>query len=467
MSKAKQINILVIGGSGHWANLNYYNNIINFRRKESKIIIKVRAIIDTQNPYKQNTKSNLKKILVEDNPVWINPLDYKCIKQVFSKINELDIEIAIISSPPILHYEYLTFCIKNNIDTICDKPITCSFGSSNNQIKATSIFRKYKKIVKLYEKQLRVNPNLNIVTILRRRGLKCFTEIADEISSNHDRYGVGLNNMTLNVNASKLLYPSEILHNGAHGLCYGVGSLSHSAYHYIDLIAWFVSIAPGDAKYLKISLNYAYRLKDYLFNKDYKTIGKINNENIKAYNPNFLLSKQTLNTELNTVYNLELLNSNRKKIGNILFSYNQVGFSPRTNPYNGSWDDPANVHGGGRMSSFIFNIHQGGILSCLIQKNDIVFEGYEIRSEVRRHPNTAVNKKKEHETFLYKDPYNSGTTLNNAFSDFVFYVSRKKKIINHPIIRSIKSERLSMGIYAKFYELISQPWPVKRFMKIK
>jgi len=101
----KNLNILVAGGSGFWAECNHYPSLLSL--KQEGIPIKVVAIIDIRNPRREKDRPNLTKILQYDDPLWINARG-KTEKELQAELNKLyrksQIDIAIVTTNPSYHF---------------------------------------------------------------------------------------------------------------------------------------------------------------------------------------------------------------------------------------------------------------------------------------------------------------------------------------------------------------------------
>lgn len=449
-----KIRIAIIGGAGFWANDGHLCNIHKAVVEEPDIEAKVVAIVDPINPKLQSSKrkEHLERVLLTDNPLWINTDSHSSASSVVKALKHLKINLAIIASPPVYHAEYVLECIKNDINVVCDKPIVSRKNASHDTKAASSISEDLDIICKEYNKSLLRNPRLLCVSILRRRGLSGFSEVARELKSVHEASGAGINNMSIVVNSGKYLHPNELTINGAHGYHDGIGALSHSAYHYIDILSWYMSIAHGAAQYLRPRLNHVMRVHDYLESGLYKLTPLFKSSSVQIPQ----LSDSILKSELNTSYSIEILDKNLRLLGNILFTFNQLSYCPRTLPQLSSNLDPGNYTGGGRISNCIIDIHQGAMQNCYIYKNDTVFEPYTLNTKITKHPSLTSNPATTETNLSIVDPYENGYTLADAYRDLFSYLSdSKSQIIQSPVLRPLFEERIATDLYSNFYELLS------------
>jgi len=175
--------------------------------------------------------------------------------------------------------------------------------------------------------------------------------------------------MNIIVNGGLHRYPVEFLKAGAHGYLDGIGSLAHSSYHYIDVIAWYLQLAPGDATQIKITLPHIFRVKDYLNIKGYKALQKLINSDDEKLDKGINLPVSVLNSELDFTFHLQLLNKDNLPIGLISCTSNHTTYTPRKVKYNPIAIDHAHDRNGGRMSQ-IYWISEG-YLQCSYRHSSI------------------------------------------------------------------------------------------------
>lgn len=452
----KVVNILIVGGSGFWSKQNHIPALISL--KKEGIPFKLIAICDTINPFDHIT-GNSRSLLELEKPAWLDAGKSK--KYIFSELERINtqqkIDLMIIATSPIHHYEYAVWGLKRLINIICDKPIVVVKNSAFNYDQALSIYNKFTNLQELITKAKSAeskNKNYLFSTPLRRRALTPFLNIADGLTKIYEQTGEGIRHMNVIINNGINKYPVELLNDGAHGYLHGVGSLSHSSYHYIDIIAWYLTIAPGKAEKIRIDTPYVYRVSDYLKIEGYKFIQDLIEK--KKLQNNITLNKAILASELDFKFNLRLLDKNNNLTGLITYSNNHTSFTPRLSKYNSRIIDYANDKNGGRMSQVFFDIHQGAIQNFQLVKNDVVFTPYNIQLFARKHPRLG----KIYSEKTYKDAY-----IKNTFTPKDLVKSVVKQLAGLPIDHSIltklsdfDNQILTNKIFSAFYELIANEY---------
>jgi hypothetical protein len=449
----KITNIVVAGGSGNWCEKNHLPAILKL--KEQGFSVRILAICDHLNPY-EKLKNNkvLKQILKKDKPIWINS-NRKNKRDILQDLNELHskhgIDILIISTNPSVHYFYSMWAVNRAIHVSCDKPpiVFANAAYDFNQAKAISTaYDRLLQGIKLRNKESTYYFNLP----LRRRAMTAFLYIANSISEIYDKTSQPITHMNIIVNNGILRYPQEFLHEGAHGYLDGVGSLCHSNYHYIDIVAWYISLMKELVKYVRITPQYVYRVRDYIELEGYRTAQEFIEDKSNNINNKVKLPESVLNSELDAIFNIELINKKQQTVGVINYQTNHTSYTPRTVQYDPSILDPANVQG--RMSHIYFDIHQGVFQNIQLFKNDVVCEKYSINTIRRQHPSIGI----PYEIKVFNNPYEKNTVtaqdLLIAFIKQSAGVSVNKNHLKH--LATLESQRLSIELFAAFYKAVSK-----------
>lgn len=454
MKNNDAINIIIAGGAGFWAEQNHYPAIIKIKKQDYNV--RVSAIVDNNLSNLEKLRPHMNEVVKLDNPNWISPFNKspKELKNELTKyIKENKCHVLIVATNPIHHFFYCKWAIKNNINVICDKPLVVTQNSSSSIKNAKLIQKNFEKLENLYKKKKKNNPHYMFCTPLRRRALTPFLVIAHNLKDVYEKTGEGIRYMNVIINGGLHRYPTEFLKGGAHGYLDGVGSLAHSSYHYIDVIAWYLQIAPGEIKKINISMPYVFRVKDYLSMKGYKNIKNLIEDNPSNIDDNIKIPSVVNSCELDFTFHLQLLNGQNHPIGLISFTSNHTTYSPRQVKFNPNSIDPAHDQQGGRMSQLYIDIHQGALQNWQLIKNDVVFFGNEITTIGRIHPKIGNSHKKR----KYSEAYEKGTiSPQDLLINFILYSANKKlpqKTIN--LLTTIDNQRLTNKIFSKSYELIA------------
>ena len=376
-----------------------------------------------------------------------------------SFIKQIRCDAIIITTNPTYHYFYCAWGIENNINILCDKPLVVNKNSSSDLKNAKSIQNNFENLERLYEKAKKKNSKYMLCTPLRRRALTPFIDIANNLSRVYKKTGEGIRYMSVITNGGLHRYPVEFLKGGAHGYLDGVGSLAHSSYHYIDIIAWYLKLAQGEATKIRIILPYIFRVKDYLSIKGYKNIKNLIEENSSKINDDIELSNNILSSELDFTFHLQLLNKKNIPLGLISYSSNHTTFTPRQVKYDSEITDNANNPLGGRMSQLYIDVHQGALQNWQLIKNDVVFHGNEITTIGRQHPLIGIPYRKT----KYSEAYEKGTiSPQDLVISFIKYSGSLKISNDHfSLLSTIDNQKLTNRLFSKFYEKIAEDYEIK------
>ena len=213
--KQRQVRIAIIGGSGFWSETGHHKHLISISKD---LDVKLVAIVDLVDPRIVTKHENMQINLGRDSTAWINPVDFKDTDSIIKTLKEkYKINLVIIASTPCTHYSYGMSAIKYRINTICDKPII-SHNNASTDINASNAIRDdFNKLLNAYTEAKKDTPNLIFHSILRRRALKSFVRVAEDLGEIYQRTGVGVNNISITVNGGKYKFPAELDKPGAHG----------------------------------------------------------------------------------------------------------------------------------------------------------------------------------------------------------------------------------------------------------
>lgn len=460
MYNKKTINILIAGGSGFWAECNHYPSIVQLKREG--IPLRVVAICDIRNPYLEKNRPVLNKILLEDKPVWINPLKLSESKLEI-ELNKLQhgdtIDVTIVSTNPIHHFYYANWSTKYGISVLCDKPLVTTRNASFSLEQSLQIQKKYEILKKNAIQAKKRNPKYLFCSPLRRRALTPFVKIAKDLEDVHRKTHEGIRYMNVIVNGGVHKYPQEFIKGGAHGYLDGIGSLAHSSYHYIDVIAWYLGIAKGQTAKIEVSLPYVLRVRDYLKIKGYKKLRELIEGKGADFDDNLTIPNAVLNSELDFTFHLKLFDKNDSLLGLISYTADHTTFTPRSTIFESEMVEYTNDKFGGRMSQIYMDIHQGGIQNIQLIKNDVVFFGNNIDIKKRKHPKIGNTL----ETTSYEEAYEKDTiTPQDLFMSFIKYTAGYKISKEHlQLLSTFENQGLTNRLYSKFYEKLAEEFELR------
>jgi len=394
--KYTKVNIVFIGAYGDWSKKNHLKALYQLRNEGFPVEVKL--ICENAGIHEE--------ITIQKNPILQNAQILRPIKDsnsLFRKLdqykNEFDLNLIIIASPPTTHYNYLLWAFKEKINVICDKPI---FINSESAISLTRSKNNHKKL-DLLSTIYNENNSIKFLCPIRRRKNDAFNSVKQNIKNVFSKYNQGINYMNLTVSGGGVKHPADLLLTGAHGYIDGIGTLSYSSFHYIDLLISYLKVGIGNCKYIRPKLVNLMRVEDQLHSNVHKPLFKLIENKVKK-NP--ILSRSILKAETDFTFMIEILDDERRIIGSILYSYLNSSFTPRLIGSDHDFRNPCIEKNGGRMSHFMFDINQGALQKIALVKSDIAYQQNNIKVIYHRHPFVEGNRFEE---FEFNNSYSSSS----------------------------------------------------------
>ncbi|MFI5774837.1 Gfo/Idh/MocA family oxidoreductase [Streptomyces sp. NPDC051658] len=454
-------NVLLVGGCGHWAaHENHVPAILRMKRDGWNV--RIPAICDVRDPYDHELLQqmpHLRELVALDSPLWIKPevtAPYVKLKQHLDHAHaQLSFNIVIIACDPVHHYGYLRWATENGVHVLCDKPLLSREDAAWDPDQAAQVERDFEEILRMHRKQRVANGHM-IALPLRRRANDVFVHAARSILDVYEDHKQNLTFGHFVVNGGNYRFPEEYELGNAHGYRYGIGSLAFSSYHYIDLIAWFLQIAPGDVAALRIKNHYVRRLGDYLSTEQNNVLLGLLKDRSEVSRTTASLSDRAKRSEMDFAFSIELIDSNARNLGMLAYTFASNSFSQRSVGLL-KQDAERNVafREKGRMSQYVIDLSQGHLQHIRISKNDAVGEPYRIRLEERRNPTLpGGGALKEH---VFDDAHDgSSVTPQDVTQSFIQLVMGRAGLSSaHERISFIEDQLLTHNLYTSFYKLIA------------
>ena len=140
----------------------------------------------------------------------------------------------IISTPPNERLHYFNWALDNDFHVLADKPLIYNRNASTCEAESIKF---NKAITELYEVRT-ANNNSIFECLSQRRNSPFYKVIRSCLSQCFEKTGAPLTNININYGDGQLRKYEEHRDIEYHGFNFGGGMLSHSAYHFIDLIAY-------------------------------------------------------------------------------------------------------------------------------------------------------------------------------------------------------------------------------------
>jgi hypothetical protein len=364
------------------------------------------------------------------------------------------VDLLIVCTDPVAHFPYCRWAASNAVSFLCDKPITLVDKCSSQLAAASAISKQFDSLLSLIQSARAKNSRFRAATLLRRRSLAPFLLAAQEITSVYQATGSPVRSMNVGTSVGVHFTPDEYLSPGAHGFLDGCGSLSFSSYHYLDVIAWFLSLAPGSASHVRVECPYVLRVADCLATNVssplFLLLGAQAESGVTRDLPDHVAA-----AELDFFVTMRLLDDEEQPLGLITYSYNRTSYTARKIRPNQNIVNPGAHPDGGRMSQFLIDLHQGPCQSIRLLKNDAVFGSQRIRYERWAHPMLGADAYEER---LFEDAYEGNLiTPKGLVQDFIRLLSGTVTEADLAIVPSpVESQQLTHRIYAACYEILAE-----------
>lgn len=455
--------IAIAGAAGVWAERCHapaINELVS-----ASFPARVVVIVELSDPLALTTTrghSQAKTMIEFHSPTFIDAS--RGIHEALPRLDEVHaregLDLLIVCTDPVAHLPYCSWAARNAVSFLCDKPICLMAHCSSQLSAASSIGQQFESLLSQIRVARMKNSSFRAATILRRRSLAPFLLAAQEIAAVYQQTGAPVRSMNVNNSVGVHFTSEEYLSRGAHGFLDGCGSLSFSPYHYLDVIAWFLSLAPGSATHLRIECPYIFRVEDCLATRTSAPLFHL----LKVWPESDLvpiIPSHVAAAELDFLFTMRLLNCEEQTCGLITFSYNRTSYTSRKVRPHPDISNPGAHQEGGRMSQSFIDLHQGPCQSIRLLKNDAVFGRQRIRYERWLHPLLGAS---DYEERVFEDAYeNNLTTPKRLVQDFIKLISGTVTEMDIPIVPSpLESQELTHRIYAACYEVLAEDAEARR-----
>jgi hypothetical protein len=247
--------VLVIGGAGKQSAAVYLPTVLEGDRAD----IRLAAIADLVDPYTSSYSMAFSSAMQRQNTAWITLTDDTAtnLSTLDEYLSRETIDTLIISCPPLYHYAYIQWGVQHGLDVICDKPVVAraaQFGDASAPALLQQDFESLCRILDQSKHRSDTSRSCRVYIPLMRRVTSPYTEI---ISGLHDVFkltGQSLTYVLVSRSDGCYRFADEYDRPGAHGYRQGLGTLTMSAYHYLDFLAHCLTQAPPSSSRLEARL---------------------------------------------------------------------------------------------------------------------------------------------------------------------------------------------------------------------
>lgn len=243
----RSVNILLIG-MGHQAKGTY---ITAFTSIKKKCNLNLLAVVDLKNNenainmYMRNMGFSEYSCFVAaperemGEEFWISE---KFKKELDEVVERLRINAVIVSTDPMCHFAYTEWALKKGLNVLIDKPLTLHPNSSIDPEQAKKIYRDAVYLTDLAKKtkDLQNGRQVAFMLLTQRRYHPAYIELKNKIKEVFENTGCPITLLSVLHNDGQWSLPSELIDDKYHGYSEGVGKLSHTGYHLIDIVTWLL-----------------------------------------------------------------------------------------------------------------------------------------------------------------------------------------------------------------------------------
>lgn len=219
------------------------------------------------------------------------------VKQKLNQIVEAyNIKGVIISTEPRVHMMYARWALKKGISVLMDKPISTHVDISTDLEIPKELLRDYREIKRIYTTAKRKYKRLFFSLMAQRRWHPAFIKVKALIGEVFEKTNCPVTSIQTFHADGQWRLPSEIVDLDYHGFNQGFGKISHSGYHFFDIVPWLLEAGENQKKSINnvdIFTNFS-RPSDFLY--------QINLDDYKKIFPNFMKYNKYSRKKLDTIF---------------------------------------------------------------------------------------------------------------------------------------------------------------------
>jgi len=176
---------------------------------------------------------------------YISDLDQYKISKKLDKfltnlIEKYKIDSVIISTEPLVHYKYAKWALRHNLNILMDKPVTAEKDLSTDIQKALKLKTDYCELKNIYLDKKKQGFIRAFSLMSQRRFHPAYILAKNKIKEVFDLTNCPITSIQISHSDGQWRMPSEIIEQNYHPYNQGYGKCSHSGYHSLDMINWFM-----------------------------------------------------------------------------------------------------------------------------------------------------------------------------------------------------------------------------------
>lgn len=293
--------IMVIG-IGHHCRRIYYPILENLGDYN---ILAVDVLSEKNKIEKYISKRKFKPIgavYLEKFPDETESLPAEIKKVLDEQVKKYSVKGVIISTDPLYHYLYAKWALERNLSILMDKPITITKNISIDPNLSNKINEHYIQLRDLYKKINNKKRKLLFSVVSQRRFHKGFEKVKELLKEVYKETNCPPTSIQISHSDGQWRLPHEIIDIDYHSYNHGFGKVSHSGYHFIDMISFLTDFVEADKKADRVEIiSKFFRPLDFLSQITLEDYGKLFGDKFVKINK----------------YDLNQLNKKMKEFGEI------------------------------------------------------------------------------------------------------------------------------------------------------
>jgi predicted dehydrogenase len=176
-----------------------------------------------------------------------NALPTHLAQRLSAAVKHHNIRAVIISTPPEVHRAYALWAMDSGLDILIDKPITTRANAAFDYLEAREIYTDYTVLLEKY-RHIQDQRNTAFLVHTPRRYNPAFDKMIELITEVRDQTGSPVTALTSSHSDGQWRLPNELLDLDYHGYTAGIGVISHTGYHIIDIALRFLEAGQTEEK---------------------------------------------------------------------------------------------------------------------------------------------------------------------------------------------------------------------------
>lgn len=200
------------------------------------------------------------------------------VKKKLNQIVKLhNVKGVIISTEPRAHIMYARWALKKGISVLMDKPISTHVNISTDPEIPKNLLKDYRELKRIYITAKKKYKRLFFSLMAQRRWHPAFIKLKSLIREVFEKTNCPVTSIQTFHADGQWRLPFEIIDLDYHGFNQGFGEVSHSGYHFFDIVSWLIEVGENKNKSIDnvdIFTNFS-RPSDFLYQLnlgDYKKI---------------------------------------------------------------------------------------------------------------------------------------------------------------------------------------------------